>query len=140
MKTNYNLDFEAARLARAIINETKKNDKKAVENLVTKTLGILEENGVYACMLYLFSRSVVKGYNPTDENMITKVIRNRLFDWNDLIIPEGKPGGVDLNKADAALDFVANNICNNLDTLNLVKKTWEQTLIYARYGAKAREE
>jgi|LSQX01.2.fsa_nt_gb hypothetical protein len=134
MRTNYNLDFEAARLAREIINQTKKDDVKTVENLATKTLGILEENGVYACILFLFSRS------NTKEKAVIEVIRNRLFDWNNLIFPEDKSNGIDLNKANTALDFVANNICNNLDTLNLVKKMWEQTLIYARYGAKAREE
>lgn len=132
MKTNCNLDFEAARLARAIIDETKKCEKKIVEKLVTKVLGVLEENGVYACILFLFSRS-------EKEKTVAEFIRKRLFDWNDLIIPEGKLSGVDLNNAGKALDFVANSICNDLGTLNLVKKVWEQTLIYARYGAKARE-
>jgi hypothetical protein len=133
-----NLDLKAARLARMIISETERGnkgqpiEKASVENLVTKTLGILEENGVYACMLYLFSRSNEK------EKEIAEVIRKRLFDWNEIIGKE-KPD-VQKNKgAEDALRFVAENFCNDLNTLFLVKELWERTLIYARYGAKARE-
>lgn len=126
METKTNLDFEAARIARDIINETKGNKKNEVESLVTKTLGILEENGVYACMLFLYSWSKGK------ESQIAEVIRKHLFDWNGLVAI-GKP------QDGISLDFVANHICADLSTLLFVKKLWEQTLIYARYGAKARE-
>jgi hypothetical protein len=33
---------------------------------------------------------------------------------------------------------LTDSVCNDLDKLLLVKQLWEQTLIYARYGAKAR--
>ena len=100
--------------------------------MATKTLGILKRM-VRLYIVFIFPSNA-------KEKAVIEVIRNRLFDWNNLIFPEDKSNGIDLNKANTALDFVANNICNNLDTLNLVKKMWEQTLIYARYGAKAREE
>jgi len=37
------------------------------------------------------------------------------------------------------LKFVTDQICGDLNRLLLVKQLWEQTLIYARYGAKARD-
>jgi hypothetical protein len=48
-----NLDRLAAERAQEIIRRT--NDKKAgdVDNAITKSLGVLQENGIYACFLYL---------------------------------------------------------------------------------------
>jgi hypothetical protein len=126
-----NFDLEAARIAQSIIQDTNAQKSKEVENLITKTLGVLEENGVYACMLYVFSRP-----GKGKENEIAKIIRKRLFDWNEklgLIISSDTP-----DTPDKALKFVANDICSDLDTLFLVKELWERTLIYARYGAKAK--
>ena len=42
-------------------------------------------------------------------------------------------------RASTALQFLTDHICNDLDRLLMVKQLWEQTLIYGRYGAKARE-
>lgn len=124
--THHNFDFEAARIAQSMIETANTRGSKEIENLVTKTLGVLEENGVYACMLYLFSRS-------GKEKEIAEIIRPKLLEWNEkfgLVKPS--------DKTDETLKFVANNICQELDTLFLVKELWERTLIYARYGAKAR--
>jgi hypothetical protein len=124
---NLKLDFEAARIAQTIIETAKEKniENKITENLITKTLGVLEENGVYACMLYLCSRS--------KEKEIAKIIRPNLFEWNKILDLE-KPS----DRADETLKFVANHICHDLDILFLVKELWERTLIYSRYGAKAR--
>ena len=40
----------------------------------------------------------------------------------------------------AILKHVADQVCEKLELLLLVKNLFEQTLIYARYGAKARAE
>lgn len=50
-----NLDIYAARSAQDIIAKTNDKTSRDVENLITKTLGVLQENGVYACLLYLYS-------------------------------------------------------------------------------------
>lgn len=132
-----NLDREAARCAQDIVNEAialPKVEAKHVDNLVTKALGVLQENGTYACTLYLYSRT------QSEEKKAAKVVRGKLlnlaeeldgrfnFEW-------GKAGG---REAEPALKYVSEKLCEQLDPLLMLKELWEQTLIYARYGAKAR--
>lgn len=131
--TEQTLDRVAAKRAQNIVKDAvadPKVDAKDVDNLVTKTLGVLQENGVYACFLFLYSRSRKK-----DEKIATVVSKELLslsaenlpFDW---VLPED-------NKGDN-LVYVSDTICTELDPLLMTKKVFEQTLIYARYGAKAR--
>ncbi len=141
--SNNNLDWHAAFAGQEIIKNTKKywnikerkeNEIKAseVENLATKALGVLQENGVYAVLLYLYSRS-------DKEQHIAKPIRIQLLELTRLLKfsppTDTKEKPVD---AEQVLEFLTKYICNDLDILLLVKQLWEQTLIYARYGAKAR--
>lgn len=100
-----------------------------VDNLVTKTLGVLQENGVYAAMLYLYSRS------EKNDKFIAQKTRERLL---SLLAELGITGLADTPQASEALKFLTDHVCDDLDRLLLVKQLWEQTLIYARYGAKAR--
>lgn len=126
-----NLDYQAAKLSQQIIDETIKEnliDSSSVENLVTKTLGVLQENGVYACVLYLQSRS------DRDKKISNSVMKN-LFEMTELIeIKSSAAPSTD------KLDFVSKNICRDLDTLFFTKQLWEQILLYARYGAKAAKD
>jgi hypothetical protein len=122
-----NLDLIAARTAQGIIQATQGQEAASVDNLVTKALGVLQENGVYAAMLYLYSRT------STDKS-IAEQVRPRLVSLASelgLRPPEQRD-------ASTILKFLTDTICNDLDRLLLVKQLWEQTLIYARYGAKAR--
>lgn len=127
-----NLDLEAAKASQEIINKTAGKKSSEVENLITKTLGVLQENSVYACMLYLYSRT-----SESDE-AVSKVTRKQLIGMTILLDKNKKYDGND--KAKDVLNFLTTNICNDLDTLLLTKQLWEQTLTYTRYGAKAREE
>ncbi len=128
MKTMKNLDLIAARTAQAIINETNQQEAGEVDNLITKALGVLQENGVYAAMLYLYSRT------SAADKAVAEKTRKRLL---DLTAELGLPRLANTDPS-AALKFLTDNVCNDLDRLLLVKQLWEQTLIYARYGAKAR--
>ncbi len=143
LANNNNLDWHAAQAGQGIIKTTKthwnKGEEKGtkasdVENLVTKALGVLQENGVYAVLLYLYSRS-------ESEQHIAKPIRDQLLELTRLLKPSSSTGSkekaVDI-KAEEVLKFLTDAVCNDLDSLLLVKQLWEQTLIYARYGAKAR--
>jgi hypothetical protein len=135
-----NLDLLAAETAQKIIADTTDGQKAAeVDNLITKALGVLQENGVYAGLLYLYSRSA-------GEQPIAKQIRLRLLHLTSdfaLTPPTDRRVGnkvvVEDAQASAALQFLTDHICNDLDRLLMIKQLWEQTLIYARYGAKARE-
>lgn len=141
--SNNNLDWHAALAGQDIIkttkthwNKGKEEETKAsdVENLATKALGVLQENGVYAAVLFLYSRS-------ESEQHIAKRIRGQLLELTRLLKlspPTGaKEKPVDAT-AEQALKFLTDEICADLDRLLLVKQLWEQTLIYTRYGAKAR--
>ncbi len=128
-----NLDKIAAERAQKMVYaapDTEKVQKpvETLERLVTKALGVLQEHGVYALMLFLFSRS-------GDEKKIAPRIRKELNaalqslpDFRDKQVP---------HDAKKALDFYAGHVLNDLDRLLLVRDLFEQTLIYARYSAKA---
>lgn len=140
--TQLNLDQKAAHYAQRIVDKGKvvPNVKKPIdtlERLVTKTLGVLQEQGVYAAILFLYSRT-------SDEAKIAPAIRGSLFRLlqdkeANYAMPIFQDKNVPVDDADAqiALAFYSREVCEHLDTLLLVKELYEQTLIYARYGAKA---
>lgn len=107
-------------------------DASGVDNLVTKALGVLQENGVFACGLYLLSQK--------KEQKIAAVVLDELLN-----LAEQLPFGWELptwdredEKPQRVLEFFSGTVCDELDPLLLTKEAYEQTLIYARYGAKAR--
>lgn len=117
-----NLDQLAAQSAQQIVADGKAD----IENLITKTLGVLQEQGVYACLLFLFSRT-------SDEKSLAAKARPHLY----ALLKELPAFAASDISDQNALQFFANTVCGDLDTLLLVKDLYEQTLIYARYGAKA---
>jgi hypothetical protein len=123
-----NLDIEAARSAQEIIAKTNGKTPREVENLINKTLGVLQENGVYACLLYLYSCS------ERADNDIGGIIRINLLNILEYLSKTPPKGA----QSKDMLQYFRDEICNNLDVLLITKQLWEQTLVYARYGAKAR--
>jgi len=136
--TTLNLDKLAAERAQAMVAQAKpvegvKSPLDTLEHLVTKTLGVLQEQGVYAAMLFLFSRT-------SDEAEVAKrCIRPQLYQALKALPAFQKDADVpgDNAGAEAALKFYTEKVLDDLDTLLLVRDLYEQTLIYARYGAKA---
>ena len=127
--TSPNLDRLAAQHAQAIISRM--TDKKAseVDNTVTKALGVLQENGVYACFLYLRAK---EGEN---DRVVVVVVEEMLDLLDGLGFGWGKPTG---NGLEEVLSYISEKVTVDLERLLLAKETLEQMLIYARYGAKAR--
>ena len=127
--TSPNLDRLAAQHAQAIISRT--TDKKAseVDNTVTKALGVLQENGVYACFLYLRAK---EGEN---DRVVVVVVEEMLDLLDGLGFGWGKPTE---NSLKEVLSYISEKVTVDLERLLLAKETLEQMLIYARYGAKAR--
>lgn len=131
-----NLDMIAAERAQEMIGNARqgirgvKKPVDAIERLVTKALGVLQEQGVYAMMLFLFSRS-------GDEDKAAPLVRAQLYKALRQL-PTFKDAPIE-DKLDKALEFYIEKVLNILDTLLLVRDLYEQTLIYARYGAKAAE-
>jgi hypothetical protein len=124
--TQLNLDRLAAKHAQKIINLTTNITASDVDNTVTKALGVLEENGVYACFLYLLAKEKENGKVVVDEML--NLLEGLGFGW-------GKPSG---NGVEQVLQYITDKVSDDLERLLLAKETLEQMLIYARYGAKAR--
>lgn len=124
-----NLDLTAARMAQDIIKDCQKmkSDAEKTENLVTKTAGVVQENGIYAGALFLFTRT------DNHDKKVAETLRRSLFEHARAVAQQNeKP-----DSSAAWLTFLSEHICANQARLMLVKQTWEQALIYARYGAKA---
>lgn len=122
-----NLDQLAAKYAQQIIANTKAKKASDIDNTITKALGVLQEDGVYACFLYLLAK----------EKENSKAVVDAMIDLlNDLEFGWGKPAD---QEPETILQYISDKVAPNLRRLLLVKETLEQMLIYARYGAKARD-
>lgn len=137
-----NLDRTAAGRAQCLIGNAMalKNKKKAKERanaadtMVTKALGVIQENGLYASALFLKSR---KGEEAPLADVVMEEMLNLIedlstqfgFDW-------GKTP--DVKKSGNVLAYLNDVVSAKLERLLLTKETLERMLIYARYGAKAR--
>jgi hypothetical protein len=143
-----NLDRLAAQYSQNIISYlvdkdeqgNERTDKKQIndaakksENTVTKALSVLQEDGVYACFLYLLAKEKDSGKVVVAE--ILELLEQLGFGWNK---PTKENGQVNLSP-DIVLKHITDNVTQNLERLLLTKEILEQMLIYARYGAKARQ-
>lgn len=133
-----NLDRLAAQHAQKIIHCLVDGDKEvkaaaaSAENTVTKALGVLQEDGVFACFLYLKAKEKENGDVVIEEML--KLLDGLGFGWG---IPKEENGEVDTS-VDNVLTHITENVTADLERLLFAKETLEQMLIYARYGAKAR--
>ena len=141
-RTTFNLDKLAAEQAQAMVSramqgiENVRQPVETLERLVTKALGVLQEQGVYAMMLFLFSRT-------SDEKKVAEAcVRPQLYrTLKELPRFKGDPEvPSDDAEPETALRFYTDKVLDDLDTLLLVRDLYEQILIYARYGAKAQKD
>jgi len=123
MKPENALDYLAAKHAQALITET--GNAKEMENSITKTLGVLQEHGVYACFLYLYAR----------EDKGSTIAAHML----DLLRAMAFQGVPQETTATQVLSF-AQSLTAKLPTLLLAREALERFLIYARYHAKAAQK
>lgn len=122
-----NLDQLCAQYGFHIAEETKRAYGKAAdaENHITKSLGVLQEDGVYA--FFLFQKSRKKdGANRLSEQahqLLAEQFVAFKHNQDSLLVVRGGNGTAGL--------------AENLDELLLAKRLLEQALIYARYHAKS---
>jgi len=138
-KQTLNLDQLAAERAQEMVRQAQQGIKgvkkpvETLERLTTKTLGVLQAQGVYAMMLFLFSRSGdEKSVAPLIQKQLHKALKMLPTFQSDDEIPT-----VDANREKMLEFYASDKLLGDLDTLLLVRDLYEQTLIYARYGAKA---
>jgi hypothetical protein len=110
---------------RAAIDQ--KKQLQIFETLTTQCIGVLEENGVYACTLFLLSRKERQIAETTLENLFA------LLD-DPMALPRAPVS------AGQRPDYLSQlrQVTDNLDVLLMIKTLWQQTLVYTRYGLKAR--
>lgn len=129
-----NLDKIAAERSQAMISACKPGLQPTLERLATKALGVLQEQGVYALMLFLFSRS-------SNEARIAPVVRKELYQalaQLPLFSNNGSlPDSLEKDQPSSVLSYYTAEVLQQLDKLLLVRDLYEQILIYTRYGAKA---
>jgi len=123
----HNLDRLAAQHAQNIITAIREQKASDVDNTITKALGVLQEHGVYACFLYLLAKE--KDNGKTVVKQMLDLLAGLGFDWD-------QPAD---QKPETILKHINEKVSIDLERLLLAKETLEQMLIYARYGAKARE-
>jgi hypothetical protein len=128
-----NLDRLAAKHAQAVIANTKDSKSSDIENTVTKALGVLQEDGVYACFLYLLAKEKEPGKKVLEQML--GLLEGLGFSWNKPM----KENKIDF-RPDVVLKHITDHVTQDLERLLLAKETLEQMLIYARYGAKARQD
>jgi len=127
MSTN-NLDRQCAEYGYRIAVEVHQAIGKGAENHITKSLGVLQEDGVYAFFLYQESRG--KSEKPGTDQL--KALAAELL--NKAKIESFAPVSDPLEAIRKE-----NGLAADLDNLLLAKQLLEQALIYARYHAKALE-
>ncbi len=144
------LDKLCAKTAQDVIEGRNGADPKVIDGFTTKALGVLQEQGVYAAVLFLFSRFGSSTEGSVARLLVTHLLR--LLGNGDLTglgasYPNVAIGAitsdwVENNKQSILRHFAegvngANGVATNLQRLLAVKSLFEQTLIYVRYGAKA---
>lgn len=122
-----NLDQLCAQYGWQIADHVHRTIGKNAENHITKSLGVLQENGVYAFFLYQLSRG--KREKPGAIELVNQAVK--------LLSDAGLTAFQNENDV---LSNVREQLADDLDNLLLAKKLLEQSLIYARYHAKAMED
>ena len=122
-----NLDFLCMKTAQEMIEtEGAPKDK---ENVATKGLGVLLENGPYGLILYLETNAKRRIGRHYIEHLIDLCRHNQLKVYLGVSAPES----ADFGQVTGWLQYLAADIDNYL----FVKRLWQQTLTYTRYHAKA---
>ena len=142
MKVNLNLDQWAAQAAQQIVYNKGTIDPKRLFNVVNKGLGVLQSQGVYACMLYLYAEKDQQHASLIRQSLwdlLQRLEQEANFKWRNAQGEEVQRPQIaaDQKNQRDTLSFFAEIVSSHLDTLLLVRELYEQTLIYARYHAKA---
>ncbi len=123
--TMKNLDFLCMQAAQAMVAGA--GEKTAKENLATKALGVLLQNGPYGMVLYLQVQKKDKQIASEYREQLLALIRHAGV---DPLPPD--------NDNNQIVEWLK-NAAADLDEYLFIKRLWQQALTYARYHAKAIE-
>jgi hypothetical protein len=116
MTTVQNLDAACAKLGATL-------GTRDAESRITKALGVLEEQGVYALFLYLHARE-----NKWGSDALATFLRQNPSQQNALLGPNPNNGDV---------FGPLQTLAGDLDKLLFARDLLHRALVYARYHAKA---
>lgn len=138
MSKDVNLDFLCARYGQEIVKSTESMEREVrksdIENMLQKSLGILQEDGIYAFTVYLDSEGAFK--DDADGRDKEKVVKGILKNVWSLL----SDTSVALVNGECMRDVVyteLQRLSEDLDKLFLAKDLIEKCMVYARYHAKA---
>jgi hypothetical protein len=124
-----NIDLKCAEYGNKIITEIKSpRDKKKIESMISKALGVLQEDGLYAFSVYVKAKRDGKSTEEITAGKLFEIAFDLLKDNEVAIISKN---ATDFNNS------IRTELANDLDRLLFAKELLERTLIYARYHAKA---
>lgn len=130
------LDMKCAKYGSEIVSEIDNaaKERNKIETMITKTLGVLQEDGVYAFALYSKSKSGEGNTGINTEKKTAKLIYGKTFK----LLKADKIGILPETCHDFLLG-IRQSLAEgkDLDKLFLAKELLERTLVYARYHAKA---
>lgn len=145
-----NLEPLAALAANNIVNYSLLNNVKAsdAENMATKSLGVLTEQGIYAFGLFLATRKRNKDEHKKNERKSDEIVADEIHSNLVELLKKINLFTDNLkDKQDVITDFYREITTPNekekessVDALRrilLIKQMFEITLTYARYAAKA---
>ena len=112
-----------AEIQKSNTKEKKEKTAKIAENFITRILGVLQEHGIYAAFLLLAARKEIGG-KELGITLIQTLKETNIYD---------------LGQYESVLETLKqeNGLLTSVSTMLLAKQVLEQTLIYARYHAKA---
>jgi len=130
-ETCLNLDRLCARYGWEIARQTRVALKKNAENHITKSLGVLQEDGVYAFFLYQASR----GEREKKGAEALRAQAHALLQAAQISVFDRIADSLEAVRGSNA----SRGLADDVDSLFLAKCLLEQALIYARYHAKGLE-
>ncbi|MBW2065302.1 MAG: hypothetical protein JRJ03_10270 [Deltaproteobacteria bacterium] len=129
-----NLDYISMKTAQDMVaGSGNKSDK---ENLATKSLGVLLENGPYGLILYLESHEKKDISHRYREQLLSLCDTNLIRKF----LHEGSAPDIPTSGTFQTITAWLQALAQNLDKYLFLKRLWQQALIYARYHAKALDE
>ena len=123
-----NIDMKCAEYGHKILNEIGRPDEKnKIESTISKALGVLQEDGVYAFSVYVKAKCGNDGTEKVTASKLLEFAFSLLKDPDIAILPE---------ESEDLLDSIRVEMADSIDKLLFAKELLERTLVYARYHAK----
>jgi hypothetical protein len=132
MREKVNLDFLCAKYGQEMVKGIERVKKSDIENMLQKSLGVLQEDGIYAFTVYLDSEGAFKDNVQGKEKAVKEILENV---WNLLSDPN-----IALVNGECKREVVYpafQRLSEDLNKLFLAKDLIERSLVYARYHARA---